>query len=113
MGQSFTVSSNGNYAVIITENGCSEISACTAITTVGLSNNIKDDYSVYPNPTAERIIIERGNSSMVNYIITDQLGKVVKKGTLSLKKQNIDVSFLTKGIYVLKFNGNNQKFIKE
>lgn len=111
-GQSFTASSNGNYAVIINENGCSDMSVCTEVTTVGLVGNIKNDFSIYPNPTRETLVVQRDKNSKVNYIITDQLGKVVKEGRLTSEKQNINVSFLSKGIYVLKFEGNNQKFIK-
>ena len=35
-GQSFTATTNGNFAVELTENGCVDTSACVAITTVGI-----------------------------------------------------------------------------
>src|SRR5690606_13842250 len=49
---SFTATSNGDYAVIITKNSCSTMSACVNITTVGLKDNAIDNHiKLYPNPT--------------------------------------------------------------
>lgn len=51
-GQTFTPTIDGNYAVRLTENGCTDTSACVAITTVGVLNSaFKDNVSIYPNPT--------------------------------------------------------------
>lgn len=51
-GQSFTATSNGNYAVIVTENNCSDTSACASITTVGVEEiGWGVDFVVHPNPT--------------------------------------------------------------
>lgn len=49
--QNFTPSSNGDYAVIVTDGNCSDTSACESVTTVGLENNqFANGVSVYPNP---------------------------------------------------------------
>lgn len=51
-GQSFTATSNGNYAVIVTENSCSDTSACVAVTTIGIADAAEGlEFSMYPNPT--------------------------------------------------------------
>lgn len=71
-------------------------------------NNI----SFYPNPVIETIYIP--NLSSFGYEIYDLLGKIVIKGN---SENQINVSSLTKGVYVLKLkdgeNTINQKFIKE
>ena len=49
---SYTPTANGNYAVELTENGCTDTSACVAITTVGIiENTFNEDFTLYPNPT--------------------------------------------------------------
>ncbi|MCP4441147.1 MAG: T9SS type A sorting domain-containing protein [Aureispira sp.] len=50
---SYTASSNGNYAVEISQNGCTDTSACTAITVVGLAPKTWEttNLKVFPNPT--------------------------------------------------------------
>ena len=72
----------------------------------------KKQFNIYPNPVKE--IINLSNITETDFEIYDILGNLVSKG----KSQNqINVSSLTQGIYILKLkNGENifnQKFIKE
>jgi len=60
-GQSFTPSSNGNYAVEVTINACTDTSSCTAITPVGvIENHFGNSLIVYPNPSNGNINIVLG-----------------------------------------------------
>ncbi len=60
-GQSFTPSSNGNYAVEVTMNACADTSSCIAITPVGvIENYFGNSLIVYPNPTNGNINIVLG-----------------------------------------------------
>ena len=52
------------------------------------------------------------NISNFQYEILDINGNKVLEGTLT-NSLNIDVSNLSKGTYILKFNSKSQKFIKE
>ncbi len=55
---SFTPTVSGNYAVELTENGCSTLSDCIAIISTGLDNEIfEDKINVYPNPTLNNVSI--------------------------------------------------------
>jgi len=57
--QSFTAASSGNYAVEVTENGCTDISACTEITVVNeIENSLEEQFLAYPNPTSGMVTIE-------------------------------------------------------
>lgn len=55
--QSFTAINNGSYAVIITQNSCSDTSACQGITTVGI-NDLFAAVRLYPNPVDKSVNIE-------------------------------------------------------
>ncbi len=58
--QSFTATANGNYAVEITLNGCTDTSACNAVMTVGVEEQDLTNLSVYPNPTSDYVTINLG-----------------------------------------------------
>lgn len=74
----------------------------------------KNDLKIYPNPIKDKFSIT-GNETINEIAIFDLLGKSVftKKG----RQQNIDISFLPKGIYILKVSSDKgvtiQKIIKE
>jgi Secretion system C-terminal sorting domain len=49
---SFTAASSGNFAVVITSNGCTETSLCYSITTIGVDPLGHDKaFTVFPNPS--------------------------------------------------------------
>ncbi|MGB1508468.1 MAG: hypothetical protein ACPG9L_07205, partial [Crocinitomicaceae bacterium] len=47
----FQVSSNGSYAVIVTQGFCADTSDCISIQTVGILNNDLINIGLQPNPT--------------------------------------------------------------
>ncbi|HNR21207.1 MAG TPA: T9SS type A sorting domain-containing protein [Bacteroidia bacterium] len=51
--QSFTPAANGSYAVIVTQNGCTDTSQCLSITNVGIFENDLShlSFSLSPNPS--------------------------------------------------------------
>lgn len=55
--QSFTPTTNGNYAVALTENNCTDTSLCVSVNTVGLDPGIGTHFSLYPNPTSGQFAI--------------------------------------------------------
>ena len=58
-GSSFSVQQDGQYAVIVTKNGCSDTSACTfvSISTGLLDRSESFELTAYPNPTTSNIKI--------------------------------------------------------
>lgn len=77
--QSYTPSANGDYAVIVTENGCSDTSICYTVTTVNIDElNLNDQISIYPNPMNQHTTIDLGKVyEEVEIQIVNQLGQVV------------------------------------
>ena len=87
-GQSFTATTNGNFAVELTENGCVDTSACVAITTVGIiENSFGDELIVYPNPTSGNFSINLGSTyEDAKIVIMDIYGKMIESKTMTLSK---------------------------
>jgi hypothetical protein len=109
--QSFTATQNGSFAVKITQNGCTDTSACYTVTTVGiLENTFSNDIIVYPNPTDGIVKIDLGET-LTEFMVSimDVNGKLVRKTIYKNTKMfelNLNVQ---SGIYLLTINWENKK----
>ncbi len=110
-GQSFTPTANGSYAVEIELNGCTVISSCVQISSVGLEEDKTLVLGVQPNPTFG--VLNISVSYPTSAVITASNGTVVK--TLALEGvKTIDVSSFATGVYYIRTSeGQTVKFIKE
>ena len=80
-------------------------------TTTDISENTKEEFSLYPNPSNDKIIIE--NAEIDSYVdIRDLNGKVQKTIQVSTSKMEIDLQFLSAGIYIIQNLGQSIRFIK-
>ncbi len=62
-GQSFTAMANGNYALEIIQNGCTDTSICYTVSGVGIAENGVEIYTVvYPNPSPKTFIVKLGKT---------------------------------------------------
>ncbi len=108
--QSYTATSNGNYAVEITVGSCIETSPCQFVNTVGLDELDSESISVYPNPSNGIFTVAISESSAsYNYKITAVDGRIVREvngvtGSTFL----IDLSQETSGIYFLNINDSSE-----
>ncbi len=70
-------------------------------------------YQIYPNPTSDKLFINFENKSFNKLIISDLQGKNVFEKVVFESKNEIDVSNLPKGIYILQVWRNNKIMIRE
>jgi hypothetical protein len=115
-GQSFTATTNGNYAVVITVGYCSDISACVSIMSVGINElNNAQNASIYPNPTNDLFTIKLNKTDETTQIrIIDILGNIVYNNS-SLKNNQVEINASTwvKGIYLVNIKSEyNSEIIK-
>lgn len=91
---------------------------CIKEVNVGLGNskyfgNIK----LYPNPASHKFIIECNVTQFFNLEVYDVSGKLLIHSVLMDNTDEIDISSLAKGIYLIKLIGDSltfqQKFVKE
>ena len=118
----FTPVNNGNYAVEISKNNCTDTSGCYAINSVGLNSFTEGSLKVYPNPTESVLMVELNRVYFPATLeITDARGKIMSAKTVHNPKEEalrLDVSSLAAGLYFLRVSWENQrtevkKFIKE
>lgn len=74
----FNPSSNGSYAVEVTQGGCVDTSACTEIKTVGLvSSDFGVQFRFYPNPSDGKVYIEPGNAKNISITVNNVFGQLI------------------------------------
>jgi len=106
---SFTPSTAGNYAVIITKSGCSETSSCQQITLSSENFELTNQIKLYPNPANGFINLSFGRIlENVNLTVTNLTGQVI----LEQKHQNTSELHLdlnaSNGVYFVNLLINNE-----
>ncbi len=113
--QSFTPTQNGNYAVTITANGCTETSDCMPVNSVGIETVEQNDWSVYPNPgNGMFTIIGESLNSATSIKVTNALGQELKPATTNSNGViSFDITHETPGVYLLEINHRIVKLINQ
>ncbi len=109
--QSFTPTTDGSYALIITEGTCSDTSACFTLTNVGISeNNFANRVSFSPNPFIDKLEIKNLNGeSLPELRISDALGKIVTIFPANASANiSLDASEWMNGIYFIEVIQGNR-----
>jgi hypothetical protein len=77
------------------------------------NNNVVCQPLVYPNPAHEKLILEIGDNlnKILNYAISNSLGKVILQGSIKSIKTTLDISNLSPGIYFIQIDEFNSKLI--
>lgn len=111
--QSFNALENGNYAVVLIENGCTDTSQCIEVSTIGLNEDLSLNLTVYPIPFANELKVDFGGVISEGKLeVFDMYGRNVYTSALSNVESKTLILDLTKGTYALKLILEKQVFIK-
>ncbi len=107
--QTFNATQIGDYAVVVTKNGCSDTSACIHVSSliVGLEHLIlAENISVYPNPTNGTFTIAyQSNINPFDLRIIDATGQIVF--IQNEIGQSIVIEGLASGLYIAEITQEN------
>ncbi len=109
INQSYTASINGNYAVVITMNNCSDTSNCLNITTTGIEKLItkNNQLRIFPNPSKGLLTIQSTMEGV--YTLRTESGQTIQSFKLnSTNNYTINIENLSNGIYFIVGSNNNQ-----
>ena len=106
----FTPTYGSEFAVIITENGCSDTSACVN-STVGIGEIGIKTLVLYPNPTNGMLTIDF-EGEIKNIEVVDMLGRRVKT-IVSIENKSVDATELTPGKYMIRITTENDQVLLE
>jgi hypothetical protein len=100
--QSFTPTVDGSYAVIVTQNSCTDTSACSNIIGIGMQEVTLSNVSVYPNPVNDQVTIDFGaEQHHIVISVADMNGRVVKTTSVNAARiVNVDLD-MAAGAYIL------------
>jgi hypothetical protein len=100
-GQSFTPGANGTYAVIVTQNGCTDTSSCYPILSVGIeSTGSALLVSAYPNPTTGIVNLGLAKGTTADLLVYNAYGQLVLSEKATGSKA-VDLSNCDAGIYYI------------
>ena len=113
--QDFVATKTGNYAVVLSLNGCVDTSDCAYIFVVGQNElHAESNFRVYPNPSKGSFVLEGGsNPGQFNFRVWNLMGQEVE--TKVKREENritIDVP-ASKGVYFLEVvDGSKREVLK-
>jgi surface protein len=112
--QIFTATANGDYAVEIIQNGCTDTSACYTVIGIGMDEVERTLFSVYPNPVKGKLYIQSSlafaNKKKELY---NSLGQLLFTTNPDSYREIIDMTAYAKGIYYLKCEHHVVKVVVE
>jgi hypothetical protein len=100
--QSFTATTNGSYAVAVTQNNCTDTSGCASVTVVGLLETRKNKLQLYPNPTTGILTIDGAIRKAEVYDIYGRLVRTTENNQLDLSASADGIYF----VHVIDTHGN-------
>ena len=113
---SISITANGDYAVIINNNNCSDTSDCVTVNTVGFRENTQATFRLYPNPTQGMVKVERSISSSpigtYQLQIVDSHGKLIQRSTVDFQDGFIVINLedYPAGVYQLSLINEHEVF---
>ena len=109
--RTFIATSNGSYAVEITQNNSVDTSDCVDLTTVGIAeNNLANTITLYPNPTLGAFSVNlKQPYDDVEVNIKNAIGQSVSTQQIGTAQQlNLEIKG-EKGIYFIEINSRNKR----
>ncbi|MGJ8660980.1 MAG: VPS10 domain-containing protein [Bacteroidota bacterium] len=112
--QSYTATANGNYAVIVTQNGCTDTSTCMTVAHVGIDALLgSKPIILYPNPISEGIIHVKYDGVIKSMQLIDMTGRTIYV-VIDYNAGTMDVSNIESGKYLVQLiNEVDEKLLVE
>ena len=114
----FTPPANGNYAVVVTQNGCVDTSACVNVVVIANKGLQEENWiNVYPNPTSRAFSIALPKEATIMVWIYAANGQLVEQKLLQ-GENNYSLELKgAAGVYFIQVQVENQiyysKLIKQ
>lgn len=111
---SYIATTEGSYAVIVTNSCGSDTSDCQTITFTGINeSSLRLAINYYPNPVQEELAVVLGNVSQGTITLSNLMGEIIHTFPIEDNLVKLNVATFNPGIYFLIVNsGQQQKTIK-
>jgi PKD repeat protein len=113
INDTYTPIQDGNYTCVYTDgNGCSSAVSNSIVYNVGIAD-VSINFSIYPNPATDKLVIDAGATIKANITLTDLSGRAVMNIKMNQSLQQIDVSTLADGVYMIKIEYGNKSVTRK
>lgn len=99
----------GNYAVVITQLGCSDTSSCYNLIINSTYEPQEHGVKVYPNPASDWLTIELPGADQEMYALYDLMGRMLMNGNIQEEKTTLNLAALENGLYILEIQSTKSK----
>lgn len=111
---SHTYADENAYTVTLTlTNNCGSDSFFDQITSTAGVNEVNQQLLVYPNPTNGQFTVESPQLTGLNYMIKDNLGRIIDQGYFETSKTILDLSGFASGMYHLELQYEDGMIIRK
>jgi hypothetical protein len=112
ISQNFTATIDGNYAVIVIGNDCTDTSACVNVVSTGIDEIDNIQINLYPNPSKDGTFKINYDGEIKSIQVFDLIGREIIV-PVDLNNKNVDGSTISSGRYTVKIITENQKEVNE
>lgn len=106
----YTDSRGGEFAVVISKNGCTDTSACHSISGIGLSELSGKAAAIYPNPTQGKFFIKYPYPETLSLRVFSLAGEEVKHDLVQAETGlQVELPHAVPGIYILQITARDFK----
>jgi hypothetical protein len=107
----YTPTYGGNFAVIVTQDGCSDTSDCV-VSVVGIDEMTLDGFVLYPNPTNTGSFTIVYEGELREIIVVDMLGRVIQVEA-NLETKTVNTSRLERGKYMVLLHTESDTILQQ
>jgi hypothetical protein len=108
--QTFSPTTSGDYAVIVTANACSDTSACVTINTAGITSAQGTHFSLTPNPANEFVFIQSSAQRNFTIELMNLQGKIILTQHLFGGSEPFNIQNIAPGCYWLNIIEDNHRY---
>jgi hypothetical protein len=110
--QSYEVTADGTYAVIITDGNCSQQSECIDVTLLGVQDYALEGITFYPNPTTDRVNFDLPFTlDQGQLMLYDLSGQLIERISFeATDKLELNMSRYATGIYLVQIESQGRLF---
>ncbi|MEO6039906.1 MAG: T9SS type A sorting domain-containing protein, partial [Saprospiraceae bacterium] len=106
-GSSYTPTVTGQYAVVVTQNGCSDTSVCQLVQVIATFEPLAESsWNVQPNPAHQQaaVVFKEPLLGQIRLEIYDPAGRLMQKQTVATgtSQADLDLSGLPNGLLLVR-----------
>ncbi len=109
----FTPEVRGNYACVITYQGCVDTTDCVEVEPSGVAENGVPLMRIYPNPTKGVFTVSAPQPGNVEIEVFDIYGKLVRSQRMEGESVKIDLTAAAPGMYLVRMTQNGKALDSE